>query len=125
VTSVGVVVNKEVYSRRARSQSDKVTGGASLDNVASEKAESTRPIPSSASSSTRKYLETLELAPGVKNLVGDGELDDHLGADAGNPSLVHSASDYSYSSDRYAGDGRRVIGDAGGAQWKKLVPLLC
>jgi hypothetical protein len=75
--------------------------------------------------STRKYLETLELAPGVKKLVGDGELVDHLGADAGNPSLVHSTTDYSYSLDGYAGDGWRVIGDAGGAQRKKLVPSLC
>ena len=104
MTSVGVVVNKEIYSRRARS--------ASLDNGASE---STRPIPPNTSSSTRRYLETLELAPGVRKLVGDGELVGHPGADGGGPSLIHSASDYSYSSDRYAGDGWRVVGDAGGA----------
>jgi hypothetical protein len=74
-----------------------------------------RPIPSNASSSLRRYLETLELAPGVRKLVGDGELVDRLGADGGSASLIHSASDYSYSSDRYAGDGWRVVGDAGGA----------
>ena len=50
----------------------------------------------------------------MKKLIGDGELVDHLGPDGGSPSLVHSASDYSYSVDRHAGDGWRIVGDAGG-----------
>ena len=74
-----------------------------------------RPTPSGLSSSTRRYLETLELAPGLKKLLGDGKLVNHLGtADDDGQILVHTASDYSYSADRYAGDGWRVIGDAGG-----------
>jgi len=73
-----------------------------------------RPVPSDVSSSTKRYLDTLELAPGLKKLLGDGRLVDHLGSDDDNRSLVHTASDYSYSADRYAGDGWRVIGDAGG-----------
>ena len=107
--------------------------GTSLDNVVCDKAESTRgtlfqtlgtylgfsqeapqATPSNISSSTRRYLETLELAPCLKKLLGDGKLVDHLGSTNGSPALVHTASDYSYSADKYAGDGWRVIGDAGG-----------
>ena len=66
------------------------------------------------SSSTRRYLETLELAPGLKKLLGDGKLVNHLGTAEGSPTSVHTASDYSYSADKYAGDGWRVIGDAAG-----------
>ena len=73
-----------------------------------------RPVSSDVSSSTQRYLEALELAPGLKKLLGDGKLVDHLGSGDGNRSFVHTASDYSYSADRYAGDGWRVIGDAGG-----------
>jgi len=68
----------------------------------------------SVSSSTQRYLEILELAPGLKKLLGDGKLVDHLGSSEDGGSLVHTASDYSYSADSYAGDGWRVIGDAGG-----------
>ena len=130
VTSVGVVVNKELYARRSGSQSDQVVEGTS-EAVTHEKATSDtifqtlgaylgisqktpRPVPSDISSSTKRYLETLELAPGLKKLLGDGKLVDHLGSGDRNRSLVHTASDYSYSADRYAGDGWRVIGDAGG-----------
>ena len=73
-----------------------------------------RPIPSNVSSTARRYLEILELAPGLKSLLGGGKLVGHLEADGDSPSLVRTASDYSYSADRYAGDGWRVIGDAGG-----------
>ena len=107
VTSVGVVVNKEIYTRRARSQPKK--------DVTHGKGENT-------SSSTQRYLETLELAPGLRELLGDAKLIDHLGSDGDNGSLVHTASDYSYSADRYAGDGWRIIGDAGGLWLEKLIP---
>lgn len=77
--------------------------------------ETPEPAPQNTSSSTQRYLETLEKAPGLKKLLREGKLVDHLGtADNDNPSLVHTASDYSYSSDRYSGDGWRIIGDAGG-----------
>ena len=103
---------------------------ASLENVVREKAESTlfrtlgaylgfseqapQAIPSDVSSSTRRYLETLELAPCLKKLLRDGKLVNHPETTDGSQTLVHTASDYSYSADKYAGDGWRIIGDAGG-----------
>ena len=86
--------------------------------------EAPQPIQSGTSSSTQRYLETLELAPGLKKLLGDGKLVDHPGSSEDSGSLVHTASDYSYSADGYAGDGWRVIGDAGGGYCAKLIPLL-
>lgn len=71
-------------------------------------------VPSRVSPSTQRYMETLELAPGLKKLLGDGKLVDHIRTENSNLSFVHTASDYSYSSDRYSGDGWRIIGDAGG-----------
>ena len=133
VTSVGVVVNKEAHARRARSQSDKVEE----DPTPEPKRESTvfqtlgtylgfsqqpqQPVKPSVSSSAQLYLETLELAPGLKKLLGDGKLVDHLGSNDDNRSPVHTASDFSYSADSYAGDGWRVIGDAAGESWEKVV----
>ena len=120
VTSVGVVVNKEVYARRAGSQSDKVAKDAfSEDATRGEATRDTifqtlgaylgisqktpRLVPYDVSSSTQRYLDTLELAPGLRKLLGDGKPVDHLGSDD-NRNLVHTAGDYSYSADRYAGD---------------------
>jgi hypothetical protein len=56
------------------------------------------------------YLANITLAPGVLKLIGNGMLtnkDEHL---------VRSASDFSYSAPQYAGNGFRIIGDAGGGQ---------
>ena len=72
-----------------------------------------QPVPSNVSLSTQRYLDTLELAPGLKKLLGDGRIVDHLGSDENNRSPIHTASDYSYSADKYAGDGWRIAGDAG------------
>ena len=140
VTSVGVVVNKEIYTQRARSQSDEATRGEDVEgeNTANTfgtlfgslgaylglSQEAPRLGPSTVSSSTRRYLETLELAPGLKKLLGDGKLVDHLGSSEDSGSLVHTASDYSYSSNKYAGDGWRIIGDAGGGWCAKHIPSL-
>lgn len=140
VTSVGVVVNKEIYARRARSQSENVVGSTPLEGPDCEKVESAhatlfqtlgaylgfstpRPVPSNVSPSTQRYLETLEFAPGLKKLLGEGKLANHLGSNGDGRSLVHTASDYSYSADKYAGNGWRVIGDAGGKQWGNVVLL--
>lgn len=136
VTSVGVVVNKEIYTRRARAQPEKDVAheeGENALNTAFQSfgtylgfSQTTQPqAPPSTSSATRRYLETLELAPGLRKLLGDAKLIDHLGSDGDNGSLVHTASDYSYSADRYAGDGWRLIGDAGGLWLEKLIPLRC
>jgi hypothetical protein len=114
VTSVGVVRNKEIYTHRARSQSDKSARGTPPGNGASEARESALPL------RTQRYLETLDFAPGLKELLGEGKLVDRFGTDDSDPNLIHIASDYSYSADRYAGDGWRVIGDAGGRIWEIL-----
>ena len=129
VTSVGIVVNKELYARRAGSQSDKAAGDTSSEGVTNgirdivfqtlgaylgSFRKMSQSVSSNVSPSTQRYLDTLELAPGLKKLLGDGRLVDHLGSGGDNKSLVHTASDYSYSADRYGGDGWRVVGDAGG-----------
>ena len=126
MTSVGVVVNKNIHTRYGKS--DEVMADTSPRNGVREKPKSIRSSLSqtlgtylgfprkgsepNVAPSTQRYLDTLELAPGLKKLLGDGKLVDHLGTDA--TSLVHTASDYSYSSDRHSGDGWRVVGDAGG-----------
>ena len=143
VTSVGVVVNKEVYTRRARSQSGGPAERSSPGNGTSTGTASTRrsllqilggylgfskqtphSAPPSTSPSTQQYLETVELAPGLKKLLGDGKLVNRPGVDGNDSSLVHTASDYSYSADKYAGHGWRVIGDAGGKQPRDIMPFL-
>ena len=132
LTSVGVVVDKETHARREKSRSDNLSRNTSPGNGVRKKAkgargslfhtlgtylgfprESSDSISPTVSLSTQRYMETLELAPGLKKLLGDGKLVDCLGT-GNNLSFVHTASDYSYSSDRYSGDGWRVIGDAGG-----------
>ena len=142
VTSIGVVVNKDLYARRDGSQSDEVARGTSSEGVTHGKTihdtilqtlgtylgisqKTPRPVPSDVSSSTKRYLDTLELAPGLKKLLGDGRLVNHLGSDDDNRSLVHTASDYSYSADGYAGDGWQVIGGAGGGWPEEVISLLC
>ena len=133
VTSVGVVINKEIYTQRARSQPEKDVTQGKAENTLNPafqasgmylgSSQKTQPqISPSTSSATRRYLEALELAPGLRKLLGNAKLIDHLGSDSDNGSLVHTASDYSYSADRYAGEGWRVIGDAGGLWLEELVP---
>ncbi|KAK7047292.1 hypothetical protein VNI00_006523 [Paramarasmius palmivorus] len=60
-----------------------------------------------ASSTKQHYLDQFQFAPGLQKLIGDGE----LVTGHGKPD-VQSASDYSYSADKYAGDHFRLIGDA-------------
>lgn len=64
-----------------------------------------------------KYRSFLDLAPGVQDLMGDKAVLERVHDVPGAPGeapLARSASDFSYSADRYAGDGWRVVGDAGG-----------
>jgi flavin-dependent dehydrogenase len=49
------------------------------------------------------YLQSLDLSPGIKELIGNGEL----------ISDVKSASDWSYSASHYAFPYARIVGDAG------------
>ena len=104
-TSIGVVVNQKIF--HAKSQSS-----------------NSNPTPSL----TSRYRSYLPLAPGLLELIGDGVLttkpvsppNSPNGADStandfrSNEPLVKSATDFSYSADQYAGNGYRIIGDAGG-----------
>jgi flavin-dependent dehydrogenase len=91
---------------------------------------------SSVSASVKeRYFARLALAPGVMRLIGgEGRLvgppcehDCQDGQEEGvGEGRVHSASDYSYSSvGGYAGEGWRVVGDAGGASPFMLIYRLC
>jgi flavine halogenase len=60
---------------------------------------------------TSRYLNNLKLAPGVVRLIGRGTLVDEK---EGGREAVRSASDFSYSAPSYAGNGYRIVGDAGG-----------
>lgn len=56
------------------------------------------------------YLDQFQYLPGLKKLLGTATL-------AGG--VVKSASDYSYSADRYAGNHFRIIGDASGKCYRR------
>jgi hypothetical protein len=133
VTSVGVVVNKDLYARCTNPGSEKTirdaapaqgrtTSGTLFQTFTEYPQKAPQKSTSHVSSSVQRYLEKLEFTPGLKKLLGDGKLVDHLGTDDNNPSLIQTVSDYSYSADRYSGDGWRVIGDAGGGPREKLIP---
>ncbi|KAI0027549.1 hypothetical protein K488DRAFT_81076 [Vararia minispora EC-137] len=72
-----------------------------------------------------RYLSSLNLAPGLRALLGDqaelipGGLPTRVsgasepGVAASSDTTIRSASDFSYSSSSYAGPGYRIVGDAG------------
>ena len=70
-----------------------------------------------ASTLAERYVSFIQLAPGVLDLIGDGELvavkTDEDSEEEESP-VARSASDYSYSATEYAGPGFRLVGDAGG-----------
>ncbi|TFK18107.1 FAD/NAD(P)-binding domain-containing protein [Coprinopsis marcescibilis] len=80
-----------------------VSVGVVMDQVISTKKKSDARAANQEASLKDHYLEQLFLAPGIKDLLGAGTL-------VGD---VKSASDYSYSPDRYSGDHYRLVGDAG------------
>lgn len=64
-----------------------------------------------------RYQTLLSLAPNLFSLIGDGTLISKSSCNALRSStdpLVRSAADFSYSAPRYAGNGFRIAGDAGG-----------
>ena len=103
-TSIGIVMNQKIFNAKA-----KCTDSA--------------PSPSL----TSRYRSYLPLAPGLLELIGDGVLttkpvsppnspngNDSTANDfKSNEPLVKSATDFSYSADQYAGNGYRIVGDAG------------
>ena len=60
------------------------------------------------------YLDQFQYLPGLKRLLGTASLVD---------GAVKSASDYSYSADRYSGKHFRIIGDASGMVY--IFPNVC
>ncbi|KAG9311921.1 hypothetical protein JVU11DRAFT_8182 [Chiua virens] len=90
-TSIGVVVNQKRY----QDQWKETPGPSTL---------------------CKRYRALLALAPSLVQLIGTGTLvakhaegDPRGGADL----VVRSAADFSYSAARYAGEGFRIVGDAG------------
>ena len=70
------------------------------------------PLPGAAASNhggshlVARYIDSIGLAPGVVKLITQSGVMVE--------GSVKSASDFSYSSNSYAGEGYRIIGDAGG-----------
>jgi flavine halogenase len=104
-TSIGIVMNQKAYNAQAKTSDSS----------------------SSTPSLTSRYRSYLSLAPGLLELIGDGVLatkpvsppNSPNGSDStvndfkSNEPLVKSATDFSYSADQYAGNGYRIVGDAG------------
>jgi hypothetical protein len=59
----------------------------------------------------QRYLKTLDLAPGVKRLLGS---EGAMLRGESESDTVRTASDYSYSASSYAGENFRIVGDAAG-----------
>ncbi|EEB95320.1 hypothetical protein MPER_05724, partial [Moniliophthora perniciosa FA553] len=95
-TSIGIVMNQEMYNAKNKN-------GTPLTSPFDPSA---APNPTS-STMTARYLSNLSLAPGLVKLITEkGRMD--VGS-------VKSASDFSYSAPSYAGNGYRIVGDAGGS----------
>ncbi len=112
LTSVGIVMDQKQLGIRSRASSS-ASGSPSLGSSVRRDTLSAR----TSSTLAERYLSFLELAPGVLDLIGDGELvslktDEDQDDDADTP-VARSASDYSYSASHYAGPGWRLVGDAG------------
>jgi flavin-dependent dehydrogenase len=88
--SVGVVMNQKAFNGKAKSSGPDSTLAA-------------------------RYRSHIQLAPGVFKLICNGVLTTKASSNDGKVDpLVRSATDFSYSADRYAGNGYRLAGDAGG-----------
>ncbi|KAF8736524.1 hypothetical protein AX14_014424 [Amanita brunnescens Koide BX004] len=92
-TSIGIVMNEKAYAESAK------------EALFSSPFVSEHMPLLHASSTASRYISTLSLAPGLVDLVNPyGRLVQ---------GSIRSASDFSYSAPSYAGNGYRIIGDAG------------
>ena len=103
-TSIGIVMKQKLYDSRTHPTEN-----------------------GSTPSLTTRYRSYLALAPGTLELIGDGVLTNKPASPPNSPNgtdsvgndfkcnepLVKSATDFSYSADQYAGNGFRIVGDAG------------
>ncbi|KAI0743665.1 hypothetical protein C8Q80DRAFT_855359 [Daedaleopsis nitida] len=111
VTSVGIVMEQKQLGIRSRASSSAgqspLLGGGRRGSISAR----------TASTLTDRYVSFLQLAPGVLELIGDGELvsvqTDQEKENGEEPPIARSASDYSYSAPEYGGTGFRIVGDAG------------
>jgi hypothetical protein len=104
-------------------------GTTSIGIVMDQKLQKARREGSPSAPLSEMYRDYLTLAPGVMHLIGDGYLvsaptshevgitDGGMG-NGGTPgthgdACVKSAADFSYSAGDYAGNGFRIVGDAG------------
>jgi flavine halogenase len=112
LTSVGVVMEQKHLGIRSRAASSATTEPipASSTSFSSSTSQARQHV-----SLADKYLTFLHLAPGVQALIGDEAVLEKVSDENGETPAARSASDFSYSADSYAGEGWRVIGDAGGA----------
>ncbi|KAH9918791.1 uncharacterized protein B0H18DRAFT_661236 [Fomitopsis serialis] len=138
LTSVGVVMAQKELGLRSRASSSaspscspapSFTNPAAAPGSASARPRSLSTLSTrTASTLAERYLGFLQLAPGVRELIGEGALVDVAGPGMGmgvgseherawsggeEARAVRSASDYSYHADVYAGEGWRLVGDAG------------
>jgi len=139
LTSVGVVMAQKQLGLRSRASSSAspscspaptfVSPAAASPGSANARPRSLSTLSTrTASTLAERYLGFLQLAPGVRELIGEGTLVDVAGPSTGmgvgseherawsggeEARAVRSASDYSYHADVYAGEGWRLVGDAG------------
>ncbi|KAF9476349.1 FAD binding domain-containing protein [Pholiota conissans] len=92
-TSIGIVMNEKIYKTKFENPLPPVFLPASNNPYSTD------------STMTTRYLSNLSCAPGVMDLITKFGVLDYQS--------VKSASDFSYSASSYAGNGYRIIGDAG------------
>ncbi|KAI0783000.1 hypothetical protein C8Q75DRAFT_482022 [Abortiporus biennis] len=131
LTSIGVVMDQKSLGVRSRACSS-ASGSPFPFSTSTPSSPIASHFPSSpieepsarrTQALAERYLTFLHLAPGVLNLMGDkGELvsietksedGSSTDGDHGKPPMARSASDFSYSANRYSGRNWRIVGDAG------------
>ncbi|TFK44432.1 FAD binding domain-containing protein [Crucibulum laeve] len=91
-TSIGIVMNKKIYDAQTKSPTSPSFPSSAAPNPTN-------------STMIARYISNLSLAPGLLKLITEsGRMDE---------GSVKSASDFSYSAPSYAGNGYRIVGDAG------------
>lgn len=116
LTSVGVVMEEKQHGVRSRAASSATAAPLPASYAEPSSARATRGASSGARTHATladRYLTFLHLAPGVQALIGDDATLERVEDENGEAPAARSASDFSYSADSYAGEGWRLVGDAG------------
>ena len=117
LTSVGIVMEQKQHGVRSRAASSATFSPlpASYAEPSSSRARSGSQSARTHATLADRYLTFLHLAPGVQALIGEDATLERVEDENGQAPAARSASDWSYSADAYAGEGWRIVGDAGGA----------